>query len=226
MYQRARLGTQLYGAALAAVLLMAGVLSFNILFVIASLGVALFAGRLFCGWICPMGLWTEQVVQKLSRGRSEPRILQSPRFRYLFLTFFLASLIAVRHFGLVSPALFPFIMMGTVFVLATLLGILYRGRTWCSGLCPWGTMGGLLSRFSRYRLSVTESCVGCQRCVRNCASPFALKSAISDRKMSKEASVISEECVRCHRCVDVCPKGALEYLPSPSNRRVKGRKAG
>jgi DNA-binding transcriptional ArsR family regulator len=66
MYQHIRNTTQLFGIILSALLLGLGVYYFNILFVIGALAAALFAGRVFCGWICPNGAWLDHVIRRIS----------------------------------------------------------------------------------------------------------------------------------------------------------------
>jgi len=85
-----------------------------------------------------------------------------------------------------------------------------RGRLYCNTLCPVGTLLGLLSRVSVFRIRMIESrCTKCAKCVFACkASCIELKTLYVD----------FSRCVGCFNCLEVCPEDAIKYLPSRSAR--------
>ncbi|MDO4569495.1 MAG: 4Fe-4S dicluster domain-containing protein [Planctomycetia bacterium] len=94
-----------------------------------------------------------------------------------------------------------------VFALGVLLvvGILaYRnGRTYCNTICPVGTLLGLLSRVSIFRVRIDKSlCKSCGQCASRC------KSSCID---AKEKSVDASRCVSCFNCLGTCKFGAISY---------------
>lgn len=80
---------------------------------------------------------------------------------------------------------------------------LRRGRTWCSTVCPVGTVLGLLSRFSLFRPVIdADKCKNCHQCEKNC------KASCIDIANHR---IDYSRCVACMDCIDECKFGALEY---------------
>jgi ferredoxin-type protein NapF len=81
-----------------------------------------------------------------------------------------------------------------------------RGRLYCNTVCPVGTLLGLLSRISVFRIRMIESrCTKCAKCV------FACKASCIDLK---NLDVDFSRCVGCFNCLQVCPEDAIKYLPA------------
>lgn len=78
-----------------------------------------------------------------------------------------------------------------------------RGRLYCNTICPVGTMLGLLSRISLFRISIEKSaCTQCSACEKRC------KSQCID---SMAMEVDDSRCVSCFNCLSVCKKGGVKY---------------
>jgi ferredoxin-type protein NapF len=95
----------------------------------------------------------------------------------------------------------------TVFPFLFLVMIIFlsyrRGRIYCNTICPVGTLLGLISKFTIFKLKIDEaSCEGCGICARVC------KSECID-KTSKEIDF--SRCVACYDCLEVCPSDSIEY---------------
>lgn len=72
---------------------------------------------------------------------------------------------------------------------------------------PAGTILGLISKFSRYKIFIKKDiCVSCALCENKCQS-----ACIN----SKEKSVDNETCVKCFQCLQTCPRGAISYGIKP-----------
>ena len=100
-------------------------------------------------------------------------------------------------------SLYAFIVAVVTLVVIAVLS--YRnGRTYCNTVCPVGTLLGLLSRFSVFRIRFDEDrCRKCGLCTRNC------KSACIDYKT---LTVDHSRCVVCGDCLDVCKHDAISYV--------------
>jgi ferredoxin len=86
------------------------------------------------------------------------------------------------------------------------------GRTYCNTICPVGTVLGLLSRFSIFRLAFdAEKCKQCGLCERNC------KASCID---AKNLTIDKSRCVTCFGCMEKCKFGAMKYAPV----RIGGKK--
>lgn len=92
------------------------------------------------------------------------------------------------------PAAF-FILVGTL--------SFTKGRLYCNTICPVGTLLGLLSKISIFRIKFDESaCTRCGRCSIGCKS-----SCIDFLKYDIDVS----RCVNCFNCIHICPDKALSY---------------
>ena len=77
------------------------------------------------------------------------------------------------------------------------------GRTWCNTICPVGTILGLLSRFSLFRIRIDASrCKSCGMCAQKCKS-----SCMNTKGKAVDAS----RCVDCFNCLGSCKFDALTY---------------
>lgn len=100
-----------------------------------------------------------------------------------------------------SSTLIALITFGIIIVLAW-----KHGRTWCNTLCPVGTVLGILSRFSLFKVRIdTTKCNGCGLCVTKC------KAACIN---SNEHTIDHSRCVDCFDCLGACKQKALVYNPS------------
>jgi len=78
-----------------------------------------------------------------------------------------------------------------------------RGRLYCNTVCPVGTLLGLLSRISIFRIRMIESkCTKCAKCAFECKA-----ECIS----VKDLQVDFSRCVACYNCISVCPEDAIKY---------------
>lgn len=78
-----------------------------------------------------------------------------------------------------------------------------NGRTYCNTICPVGTILGLFSRFSLFRIVIDESkCNRCGLCSRKCKA-----SCIN----GKAHRIDYSRCVVCMDCIDTCRHGAISY---------------
>ena len=98
----------------------------------------------------------------------------------------------------------------------TLVAVVYLawtdGRAWCNNICPVGSVLGLISRFSLFRISIDESkCNGCGRCYKNC------KASCIDGQAHK---VDCSRCVDCFDCLKNCSTGAVSYRFAFGNKNV------
>lgn len=80
----------------------------------------------------------------------------------------------------------------------------YRwGRLYCNTVCPVGTVLGLLSRFSLFRIRIDEGkCNSCSLCGLKC------KAGCID---TAARSIDYSRCVTCFNCLGVCKHGAMSY---------------
>ncbi len=110
-----------------------------------------------------------------------------------------ADLVQMDYF----PAAFPVLlasagMLGLVAVMSA-----WKGRLYCNTVCPVGTLLGLLSRISLFRLGFDPaSCKKCGKCVKSCKAQCL---------NLKEYKIDSSRCVACYDCVRSCSEGGIRY---------------
>lgn len=86
-----------------------------------------------------------------------------------------------------------------------LVGILslIKGRLYCNMICPVGTLLGLISKISVFRIRFDgQKCTKCGRCA------IACKSSCID---FMNGEIDSSRCVVCFNCVDKCPDDAMYF---------------
>ena len=87
----------------------------------------------------------------------------------------------------------------------------FWGRAWCNNICPVGTVLGLVSRFSLFRLEFdVEKCNACGRCYRGC------KGSCIDGEHHK---IDYSRCVDCFDCIRRCNGGAIHYKFAGAGKR-------
>lgn len=85
--------------------------------------------------------------------------------------------------------------------------VAFRGRLFCNTLCPVGSLLGLISRYSLFRISFDKSgCIQCGKCEYSCKA-----EAIDATRMTVDTS----RCVTCFNCVSACSKNGLAYKFNP-----------
>ncbi|HSD63370.1 MAG TPA: 4Fe-4S dicluster domain-containing protein [Ignavibacteriaceae bacterium] len=93
---------------------------------------------------------------------------------------------------------FPLIFLAVIIYLS-----FTRGRLYCNTICPVGTLLGLFSKFSLYKLRIDEvTCEGCDACRLVC------KSECID---SENKEIKFDRCVNCFNCINVCPSKSVSY---------------
>jgi ferredoxin len=80
---------------------------------------------------------------------------------------------------------------------------LTKGRLYCNMICPVGTLLGLISKVSIFRIKFNETeCTRCGRCSMRCKS-----SCIDFLKHDVDIS----RCVSCFNCIHTCQDKAISY---------------
>ncbi|MDD2438394.1 MAG: 4Fe-4S binding protein [Massilibacteroides sp.] len=89
--------------------------------------------------------------------------------------------------------------------------VAWRGRLFCNTLCPVGSLLGLISRYSLFRVSFDKNnCIQCGLCAQSCKA-----EAIDAKQMTVDTS----RCVDCFNCIGSCSKNSLTYRFNPVWKR-------
>lgn len=164
-------------------------------------------GRVFCAWICPLGLISD-LFERVA-GRFRPRLplrLGEPTLRAHHVLFWAAIPYGALANGLpllVAPdAAWAQLVGLAVFIVPMGLGmLLVNGRVPCRYFCTLNGIGALPSPVSIKRRA--ERCTGCRRCEQACTMRVRLLEPgnLYDKMY----------CTRCGLCLDACPQAALSW---------------
>lgn len=109
---------------------------------------------------------------------------------------------------------FPPIVYAIPAAFSILIGALSltKGRLYCNMICPVGTLLGLISKISLFRIKFKEgACTRCGRCAMRCKS-----SCIDFLKYKVDLS----RCVNCFNCIHTCQDNAISYSLIDLKRKV------
>lgn len=195
----------------------------------------LLAGRLYCGWVCPINMVTD-VAAGLRRwiGLSGPGLAIDRRVRHLIL---LLALVGSAAFGtiaweLVNPItlvqraiVFGLSASGVIAAAAIFLfDLLVTRGGWCGHLCPVGAFYGWLGRRGRLRVVAAraQACTQCGDCYRACPEPHVIVPVLRPGDPAWSLGIEHQDCLRCGRCLDVCDEDVFVLrLGGTDTRRVE-----
>ena len=177
--------------------------------ILLTVPLALLFGPVYCGWMCPRGLFQDifarfgsKVLGKRYNAavtrKIHPWLIYS---RYVLMVFVLVTLI-LSEFGFLSGSTEILILEGLVAIMiVSILLSFFVDRAACKYFCKEGAAAGLLNLVSRRKVKRDASlCNSCAICDRIC--PMWIE-------ISKKDIVTEHSCVCCFKCMQVCPVNAL-----------------
>ena len=174
-------------------------------FTLKSMGIlaviTLVFGRIWCSLVCPVGTFQE-IIWLISRRENESR--PSYFYKYILL---LITAVVIYFF---HQQILSFIMGHLTFVLwvsgisRLLIAVLtvFKGRFFCTDICPFGALYGLIAKFSIFRIHQGNDCMCCSMCEGVCPSGCI---------ETGEEHVNNVTCIKCLRCFNVCDSNGMNY---------------
>lgn len=184
-----------------------------LMFLVVAMSV--FYGRVYCGYLCPQMIFSEAsvsfelILQRWAGRRGYPKAVSRALFHvavaassvalaFAFVAYFVAPRDAFSGAALVSWA---------VVALLTLLDFTLVRQRFCTTVCPYGYLQGLIgdgkTLLVHYR-DEDHACIDCKKCVRVCPMEIDIRK-----------SPFQIECIHCAECIDACG-GIMARLKKPN----------
>lgn len=175
--------------------------------------VAILFGRVFCGWLCPIGAFQELIfriskklrIRTVKAGKKWQGLLKILPF--LILTVIIAAALTSQQmlFCRFEPFGYLFGRTRDLTPLLLLIGLSlllpFLFRPFCQYICPYGAILNLLSRYSIFRLKINrKKCAQCHLCEKTCPAEAIKKQEIN-----------FPECLLCGDCQRKCPKNGIFF---------------
>lgn len=174
-----------------------------------SLVVAIFFGRLYCGYVCPMNtvmIPVEWISKKLKwQNSTAPKWLEKGILPWVFLgVSIVAMILSKKMLHIELPLLLIWL------AISVLVTLRYKPYIFHNLICPFGVLQKTFGKFAIFTKIVDKSaCIGCKKCEKVCPS----KSIIVSSEDNK-AKIYTKLCHQCPNCSDVCPTAAINYTKS------------
>jgi len=180
---------------------------------------AIFAGRAFCSWVCPVNIvsdsvqWISQRLKLDIKGAGS-LINNKSRYYILGLGLVLSIITGVAAFEVINPItmlhrgiIFGFGLGWTIVLMVILFDLVLMKYGWCGHLCPLGAFYALPARYSLLKVKhLQDKCTLCNKCFMVCPEAQVLQI------IGTETGLInSGECTNCGRCIEVCEDNALKF---------------
>ena len=180
----------------------------------ALLIISLLFGRIYCSMLCPLGLYQEFLM--LLFRRRVP-VQKNRPYKYFLAAVVFGALIGGTAFlvKLIDPyTLFGSAASGAWLGLGVLLALAvlvwFRGRLFCSNICPVGVVLGLISKHALKQIYIEkDKCVSCGLCAAKCPT-----GSID----FKNKTVDNETCIKCFKCLGGCHRDGIHYGSKPSEK--------
>ena len=186
---------------------------YRLIVLLISLLSALLFGRLWCGYVCPLGFYQE-ILSFLRKNTRIPSVHNAKMVQLLVRVLkwivFAGFLFSVVFWGL-RPSIYIrpdqlFTNVRTSVWRLILTGIFIglccvQERFFCK-ICPLGTLRGIFNResFSRIRKN-PQACTHCRACLASC--PMDIESIYLERE---KKDVTHSDCIYCMKCIEACPE--------------------
>lgn len=175
-----------------------------------TLIVAMIAGRLWCS-VCPLEL-VNSLGSKIGLKKKVPGFLKSGWVVTLFYAFILFG--AGKYFGLQAVPRTLAIYLLAVISLSFTLGLIYEKRSFCSYVCPLGSILGMYSYIAGTEWRADDAAI-CKICkTKDCVvkkNHYKLVGHSCTSNINPARIPNNRECLLCTHCLKVCPSTNFRF---------------
>ena len=181
-----------------------------------ALALALIAGPVFCGWVCPMGSvqeWLGKLGRRLFKKRFNrfiparfDRILRYLRYLVLGWVVYMTAATGTLVFSDWDPYFTLFnlwtseiALSGVIILGLVVVASLFVERPFCKYACPYGAALGVFNLFRVFKIRRnSRTCIDCKACDRDCPMNIPV---------STSGTVRNHQCISCLKCTSeqACP---------------------
>jgi polyferredoxin len=211
-----------------------GIVTGSLLVFAALFFSSLFAGRVFCGWICPAGATQElcAMVRKKGCKNGKKNLIKyaiwAPWISIIVLMFIQAGGIKAvdplyqTYYGISISDIYSLVVFVAIAGLIAGLALAAGKRASCHTICwmaPFMIFGRKVrnaTKLPSLQLQADKTkCINCKSCDKKC--PMSLEV----NNMVQKNSMENSECILCGSCVDNCPKQVIKYNFGKNNSQTK-----
>lgn len=184
---------------------------FSFVLLIFLIAATLIFGRIYCSILCPLGLYQEFLMWLFRKRVPFQKNTKTKYFlaAVLYGTLLGGTIVCIRWLD-------PYSVFGsgisgsiTGIILMLVLAVIvwFRGRIFCTRICPVGTVLGYLAKRSVLQIYISNNrCVSCGLCATQCPT-----GSID----FKNKTVDNETCIKCFKCLGHCHHNSLKYGTKP-----------
>jgi len=171
-----------------------------LLFVITTL----FAGPVWCSWLCYFGSWDFNAARTHKRAHHRSRYHIITRVTVLVVLIAMAILFRRTHVP-VGIAVAAGVLFGAAGVLIMITLSRKRGSmVHCTSYCPIGLIATTFGKINPFRIHLEAGCTSCGTCSTACRYGSLSPVDISKRKPGLT-------CTLCGDCIGTCPDKQIQY---------------
>lgn len=190
------------------------------MFILLFIG-AIFFGRAFCSWACPLG-GAQEILSPLKKKTAvKGRLIKW----FLWVPWLVAIITIAIHnggyikvdplfrttYGFSLGSLYAIIAYSAVMSVLLITHFAIGKRSYCKSVCwiaPFMIIGRkiqLLLKTPSLKLVKTDNdCINCNNCSRNCMMGLDVANMVKNNKLE------NSECILCGSCSDACRKDCIK----------------
>ena len=175
-----------------------------------TLVIAAIAGRLWCS-VCPLEL-VNSLGSMIGLKKKAPRVLRSGWLVTLLFAFILFG--AGKYLGLQAVPRTLAIYLASIVSLSFILGLIYEKRSFCSYVCPLGSILGMYSYIAGTEWRADDVAV-CKECkTKDCVAKrnrYKLVGHSCISNINPFRITDNRECLLCTHCLKACPSANFRF---------------